>query len=128
MANARSLWRLYSVTDPNQTVQRRELQEHFPEVLPAPERPLLARFRRGSSGRDEGYVVDSTALMSALEGSGPLDRGADFESLAMRDQFLRVARAQLRARRAGKSAGGLLNPSLRVFLEQRPGNVAAGYG
>jgi hypothetical protein len=46
--------------------------------------------------------------MSVLDDNvGPMDRTGDFQALALREQFLKLARSRLRAGlRAGRSAAG----------------------
>jgi|SRR6516165_3464155 hypothetical protein len=101
MANMRHIARLYAAEPkgPAEPVQRKELQQNFAEVPPAPEQPLLRRFRRWSGGRQEpeqAYTLGGPEILAIMEPGAPVDRTGDFAALAAQQQILQFARRAAR--------------------------------
>jgi hypothetical protein len=103
MASMQSIARLYAAEPKGPAKRTAEeiaieaTNEKVPSPVPLPTERLRG-FRRSEQA---SYELTGPEILAIAEPATGLDRGADFESLAMRDQFLKLARARLRAGQRG---------------------------
>ena len=70
--------------------------------------PQRSGFRVGRQEPESTYTLDPSLLVATMAGAAPLDRSGAFQALAMRQQFLRLARARLHTGPRGGAAAGPL--------------------
>jgi hypothetical protein len=81
-------------------------------TLPA-ERRVRGRFVLPRAG-EQTYTLDANAIMAMVEPGAPMDRGPEFQALAMREQVLKFARSRLRAGQRG-GAGFRPGPGIQAI-------------
>jgi hypothetical protein len=95
MAAAGTLWRLHFCAANSRTIGLKSAAENCGSIAPQLPRELPKRGRFVLPARVEpeaGYPPDDVAIMSVMHPSAPLDRAAQFQALAMRERFERLAR------------------------------------
>jgi hypothetical protein len=113
MANMRSIGRLHAAerTDLAAIAAKSKVGAIAPGLPAGRELPIRGRFRLSSPSPEAGYQLDPTEIMSIVRPSTALDRAAQFQELAGRERFERMAR-RWTARELGQQ--------LSLRAEERP--------
>jgi hypothetical protein len=109
MASAGSLWRLHATKEPGGAAATENQKGQLSLLIRDLELPVRSRFVLTKPQPEAEYQLDSATMMNICEAADTIDRSRDFQALAAREKFFRLARHWLRGGQRG-GAGSAAGP------------------